>query len=151
MIKESTDDMLEADHVIFVNPVNCCKAYGKGLASLIFERYPGHVEPYKEACTLGSLTIGKGLLLNNDGQLIYHFPTKFHWKYNSKLRWIEYGLQDLATRLGWSGFEGSMGVPALGCGQGALKWLDVRTLIVDYLGELPIDLTVYPPRDDRRS
>ena len=41
----------------------------------------------------------------------------------------------------------SIAVPPLGCGNGGLDWRDVRPLIDEALGGLPVRVLVYPPQD----
>lgn len=69
-----------------------------------------------------------------------NFPTKFHWKYKSKLEWIEEGLKYF--RHNYKKWEvKSIAFPKLGCDKGGLDWEEVNYLMRSYLENL--DIAVY--------
>jgi len=74
-----------------------------------------------------------------------NFPTKRHWKENSYIEDIEFGLKYLANHYEQMGIQ-SLAMPPLGCGNGGLNWEDVRSLIEKHLGKLAdLDFYVYEP------
>ena len=79
-----------------VNTVNCVGVMGKGIAQVYKLRYPSMFEEYKEHCS--NKLIKPGILWlykkQENAPWILNFPTKFHWKYPSKIEWIEDGLLD---------------------------------------------------------
>ena len=62
-------------------------------------------------------------------RLIINFPTKDRWRRQSKLEYIEAGLEDLARVISEQQIR-SIAVPALGCDLGGLDWQDVEPKIV---------------------
>ncbi len=76
---------------------------------------------------------------------IINFPTKGHWKYPSKIKWIEDGLADLARVIEEKKIQ-SVAIPPLGSGNGGLQWTEVRPLIEKALGSLKgVKVMVYEP------
>jgi O-acetyl-ADP-ribose deacetylase (regulator of RNase III) len=67
---------------------------------------------------------------------IINFPTKAHWRAQSRLADIATGLLDLVDVIERLQIR-SIAVPALGCGLGGLNWPDVHELIEVKLGKLP--------------
>jgi O-acetyl-ADP-ribose deacetylase (regulator of RNase III) len=62
---------------------------------------------------------------------IVNFPTKRHWKENSRIEDIELGLSALAETVEQFQLK-SIAIPPLGCGLGGLNWHDVRPLILKF-------------------
>jgi len=67
---------------------------------------------------------------------IINFPTKQHWKSNSRLVDISAGLEDLVSVVKEQGIS-SIAIPALGCGNGGLDWRVVRPLIEQACARMP--------------
>ncbi len=66
---------------------------------------------------------------------IINFPTKQHWRGDSRIEWITEGLQDLHRFLIENKVK-SIAIPPLGAGNGGLDWAEVRPLIEEVLGNL---------------
>lgn len=62
-------------------------------------------------------------------RFIINFPTKTHWRGNSKIENIESGLRDLVSQVERLKIK-SIALPPLGCGNGGLDWDDVKRLII---------------------
>lgn len=78
-------------------------------------------------------------------RFIINFPTKGHWKSRSRLSDIRAGLQDLKRVVQELGIA-SIAVPPLGCGNGGLKWDEVKPTIEAALGDLhDVDVSLYVP------
>lgn len=78
-----------------------------------------------------------------------NFPTKGHWRSPSRLVDIESGLVDLARVVQSLGIT-SLAVPALGCGNGGLRWEDVRPRIEAAFTVIPeVTVLLYAPYDAR--
>ena len=94
------------------------------------------------------MKIGKILVFSleeNGTKYIINFPRKSHWRYPSKLEYIEKGLDDLVKVLRENDIK-SIAIPALGCGNGKLSWSEVKPLIINKLkGLTEIDIKVYEP------
>ena len=138
MFKYIVDNILDTECKYILNPVNCVGTTGKGLALQIAKAYPESINPYKEDCQDGSLSIGNLTSFKaKNGKTIIYFPTKEHWRNPSKYRYIEAGLENLAFLIKLSGKDSAMSfaIPPLGCGLGGLKYDFVHELIQQYLGE----------------
>lgn len=132
---------------ILVNPVNCVGVMGAGLAKEFKDRYPGMFSIYKTYCKNNLLNPGKIAIvvadLESDKRILL-FPTKQHWQDQSKLEWIEDGLQELAMQIYSGIITDPIAMPKIGCGLGGLDWdSQVKPLIEKYLGNLNLLIEVY--------
>jgi O-acetyl-ADP-ribose deacetylase (regulator of RNase III) len=76
---------------------------------------------------------------------IINFPTKRHWRDNSRIEDIQSGLRALIEDVRRLGIR-SIAVPPLGCGLGGLNWHDVRPMIEKSFSELPdVRVLLFPP------
>ena len=128
---------------------------GKGIALMFKERFPQNFEAYTHACKSNELRIGKMFLSENreffGPKWIVNFPTKTHWRVNTKLVWIEEGLQDLVRIIREKDIR-SVAVPPLGCGNGGLDWDDVRPLVVAALETVEnLDVVIYEPTTEYQN
>ena len=73
------------------------------------------------------------------------FPTKKHWKYPSKLQYVEDGLKWLRDDIQDKDDIQSIALPALGCGLGNLSWKDVGPLMTKYLHNVNKKVAIYLP------
>lgn len=151
MIHFTRGNVLEADVEALVNTVNTVGVMGKGIALMFKEAYPENFRLYEAACQRGEVDVGSIFVTELPSRLaggprwILNFPTKEHWRGRTRIEWIEQGLLDLRRVLQDRGIR-SVAVPPLGCGQGGLRWADVRPLIVRELANLEgIDVHVYEP------
>lgn len=146
-------DLFEADVDAIVNTVNCVGVMGKGLALAVKRRYPEAYREYVIACVAGKLDIGKVLtyeIPEGRHRFLIHVPTKKHWQFPSKMPWIQKGVRALITELQARQIK-SVAVPALGCGEGGLRWESVAPLIWQlFQAYAPdIDLVLYAPAPGR--
>jgi O-acetyl-ADP-ribose deacetylase (regulator of RNase III) len=134
-----------------VNPVNCKGIMGKGIAKEFKKRYPECYLPYMQACKKGKLVPGKLMIVRltvqpdlfmNLRPAIILFPTKYHWKRKSQLKWIEQGLRYLKKHYRKWGLR-SIAMPQLGCGLGGLDWMMVKSLIEKHFKNEPLRVEVY--------
>lgn len=127
-----------------VNTVNCVGVMGKGIAQVYKLRYPLMFEEYKEHCKNKLIKPGVLWLFNKqkNAPWILNFPTKFHWKYPSKIEWIESGLKKFVETYEKKGVT-SIAFPLLGTHNGGLDTLIVRSLMDKYLGKCSIDIEIY--------
>lgn len=142
MIEYIEGDIFESPAQVIVNPVNTIGVMGKGLALEYKKRYPQMFEKYKSVCEKKQLTIGKLMLLYEADHWLLLFPTKENWRDQSKLEYIESGLQKFVQRYAQKNIT-SVAFPRLGCGNGGLDWEDVKPLMERYLKKLPIDVFIY--------
>lgn len=141
-------DILQDTADALVNPVNCVGVMGRGLALDFKKAHPQNFHYYHTACERGEVKPGKVLLYitgTRAPRFIINFPTKRHWKHESRLPDIAHGLDDLVAVIGTYGIQ-SMAIPALGVGLGRLSWHLVREQIEHTLSPLQgITIRVYEP------
>ena len=143
-------DLLRQDDVdAIVNTVNCAGVMGKGIALQFKHKFPDNFKAYQAACKSGEVRIGR-MFVHDNGALarphyIINFPTKDHWRGNSRIEFIQSGLMDLVAQLERLHIK-SIAVPPLGCGNGGLEWDEVRPLIEHALGTLPgLEVRLFEP------
>lgn len=150
MVKIVSGNMLDAKVDALVNTVNTVGVMGKGIALQFKNSFRNNYKVYADACKMGTFHIGEVLAVedqNLDGKkLIINFPTKEHWKQPSKIEYIEKGLIALAKYLKEHKIK-SVALPPLGCGNGGLKWGDVKLLIEKHLADVDSEIFVYQPND----
>lgn len=148
MITYIRGNIFYSDAEALVNPVNCVGVMGAGLAKAFAIRYPEMEHLYKEACIERKVKIGNILIYSlapPSTKKILLFPTKIHWKDNSRLEYIDAGLKCLRALIFTSRFD-SIALPKLGCGKGKLDWKDVKPLIEKHLSNIDFcKVTVYEP------
>jgi O-acetyl-ADP-ribose deacetylase (regulator of RNase III) len=128
----TTGDLLTADVDALVNAVNCDGIMGKGIALQFKQAWPAMFVEYQRLARAGQIQPG-AMQVHRTGSLlgprfIINFPTKRHWKHASRLEDIRSGLVALTQTVRELGIR-SIALPALGCGNGGLRWEDVRPLI----------------------
>ncbi len=149
MIEKKTGNILSSDVEALVNTVNCVGVMGRGIALQFRKAFPRNYEDYKAICDRKKLHPGMVLThemkqLHNP-QYIINFPTKRHWKGNSRIEDIASGLEALVAEIRQRNIR-SIAIPALGCGLGGLNWSEVRPMIERALSALPdVRVFLYEP------
>ena len=133
-----------------VNTVNCVGVMGKGIALVFKLRYPDLFEKYSELCSQhliqpGKLWIYKGA---DDAPWVLNFPTKYHWKYPSKMEYIVAGLEKFLDTYQEKGIT-SIAFPLLGTHNGGLDKKEVLEVMNMYLNQcsIPVEIYDYRPGD----
>jgi len=147
-------------HTLTVS-VNCVGAMGKGLASRAKYQFPDVYVIYQDLCRNRILKMGEPYLYKRESSFDYQladepetlananlealevnmerwfllFPTKQRWRERADIHGIERGLQWLRDSYIEQGIK-SLAIPALGCGLGWLRWLDVGPLLCKYLSDI---------------
>ena len=133
---------------VVVNTVNCVGVMGKGIALVYKLRYPKMFDLYQEHCKSKLIGIGKLWLYKGepDAPWVLNFPTKCHWKYPSKLEYVEKGLQKFLDTYKVQGIK-SIAFPLLGAHNGGLDRDEVCQLMTSYLSkcEIPVEIFEYDP------
>lgn len=127
-----------------VNTVNCVGVMGKGIALVFKLRYPQMYELYQQYCKDKLIGIGKLWLYTKQPDIpwVLNFPTKFHWKYPSKLEYVEKGLQKFIATYKDKNIS-SIAFPMLGTHNGGLDKETVKDLMVQYLSKCDIEIEIY--------
>ena len=134
---------------VLVNTVNTIGVMGRGLAKEFKDIYPEMFAIYSDLCKKHEIQIGTLLLYQSSNKWVLNFPTKHHFRYPSKLEFVESGLQSFVSSFADHGLT-SVAFPQLGCGTGGLDWEgEVRPLMEHYLRPLPIDTYIHVVRDRR--
>lgn len=149
MIELTKGNLLEADVDALVNTVNTVGVMGKGVALMFKEAFPANYKAYEQACKRHEVQVGHMFVTERKElmgpKFIINFPTKQHWRYPSKLEWIESGLEDLKRVIKENDIH-SIAIPPLGSGNGGLDWADVRQRIETALGDLSdVQVIVFEP------
>jgi O-acetyl-ADP-ribose deacetylase (regulator of RNase III) len=149
MLEFKQGNLLESQTEALVNTVNCVGVMGKGIALQFKQAFPENFKQYKKACDAGEVrpgamfTVPTGSLLNP--RYIINFPTKRHWKGQSRLEDIKSGLEALIVELKDLRI-GSVAIPPLGCGNGGLDWAVVKPMILEALSEVPeVKAVIFEP------
>jgi len=142
-------NLLEADVEAVVNTVNTEGIMGKGIALQFRKAYPENYDAYKRACEVGEVQPGSMFIHDQrslaNPRYIINFPTKRHWRANSRMEDIESGLAALVKDVKRLGVR-SVAVPPLGCGLGGLSWREVQPRMHQAFEELPeVRWMVYEP------
>ncbi len=131
-----------------VNTVNCVGVMGKGIALVYKLRYPKLFDAYKEKCNQKEIKTGSLWLYTEqtNAPWILNFPTKFHWKYPSKMEYVERGLQCFVEDYEKLGIT-SIAFPMLGAYNGGLDPDQVLEKMESYLSQcdIPIEIYEYDP------
>ena len=149
MIEFKRGNILQADAEVLVNTVNCVGIMGRGIALQFRNAFPDNYKAYSAACKRGEVQPGK-MFVHSLGRLtnpryIINFPTKRHWRGNSRLGDIQSGLPALVEEIKRLRIQ-SIAIPPLGSGLGGLDWNSVRALIEHALDQVPhVKATVFEP------
>lgn len=149
MIHYTKGNLLDAHAEALVNTVNEIGVMGKGIALMFREAFPANTAAYEAACKNGEVHVGRMFVIENHAlngpRWIINFPTKKHWRYPSKLEWIQDGLEDLKRVITEKKIK-SVALPPLGCGNGGLEWEQVRPKIEAALMSLEdVSVIVFEP------
>lgn len=147
-----TGDLLKQQDVdAIVNTVNCVGVMGKGIALQFKKKWPSNFKAYAQACKAKDVTLGKMFTFELGAlatpRFIINFPTKDHWRSNSRISEIEAGLIDLAVQIKKYDIR-SIAIPPLGCGNGGLAWEDIKPLILKHLSDIePLEVRLFEPSE----
>jgi|YelNatPaOPRAMG01_1025707.scaffolds.fasta_scaffold24052_4 O-acetyl-ADP-ribose deacetylase (regulator of RNase III) len=150
-IIEINGNIFESKCQTLVNTVNCYGVMGKGLALEFKYRFPQMFKEYYQKCKVKFLKPGILHLWKSDEKWIINFPTKNHWKYPSKIEYIELGLKYFTENYTKWGVK-SIAFPELGTNAGGLKWEDVKKIMYKYLEQLKnIEIEIYHYSPDSKD
>jgi O-acetyl-ADP-ribose deacetylase (regulator of RNase III) len=136
-------DLFKVNAQTRVNTVNCVGVMGKGIALAFKKAFPEMYSDYVKRCLEGSVLPGVPYLYvdNRTSARIINFPTKDHWRNQSKIEYIEQGLQYLVAHTREWEIK-SIALPPLGCTNGGLDWNIVRPLMISMLSKLGVPVYV---------
>jgi O-acetyl-ADP-ribose deacetylase (regulator of RNase III) len=148
-LRFANGNMFDVPADIRINTVNCVGIMGAGVALAFKRLHPLMFAEYQRKCSAGLILPGQlHVWQSPDGERIVNFPTKRHWRDNSRYEDIEAGLIALKALLANQG-PVRVTLPALGCGHGRLNWSVVSAMIAKHLQGLDAQITVFQPADSR--
>lgn len=155
MLIKGEGNLLNAEAEALVNTVNTVGVMGKGVALQFKRAFPEMFKQYYRACKEGRVTPGKMFVYEVKGldnpTLIINFPTKRHWRENSRIGDISEGLHELKKVIDERKIK-SIALPPLGCGLGGLNWSDVFPMIENTFQDRPdLKVIVFPPATSTES
>ena len=149
MIKYIEGTVFNSPAKTIVNAVNCFGVMGAGIALEFKLRYPEMYLDYESKCKSKQIEIGIPRIYEySNNRWIMNFPTKSHWRYPSKLKWIEMGLEYFVRNYKRRNIE-SIAFPKLGTNKGGLDWDEVKPIMEKYLNN--IDIPVYICLDEKNE
>jgi O-acetyl-ADP-ribose deacetylase (regulator of RNase III) len=146
-IMDVCDNIFNSRTKTLVNTVNCVGIMGKGIALEFKKHFPVMYDDYRVRCNNKEIEPGHPYLWKNNagGKSVLNFPTKLHWRGNSRIEWIESGLKIFCENYKNWGVE-SIAFPALGCSNGGLDWESVEPIMIRHLEKIrDINIEIYPP------
>jgi len=148
MILYVQGDLFQSPAQVLVNTVNTVGVMGKGVALQFKRHFPDMYAKYRELCEKGDFDVGSLWLYKSPNKWVLNFPTKRHWRQPSRIEYVESGLRKFVETYSNMGTH-SIAFPPLGCGNGQLDFRSqVQPLMEKYLQPLPIEVFVYPERDN---
>ena len=143
-IKHISGNIFNSKCQTIVNTINCVGVMGKGIAQVYKLRYPNMFQEYKFHCKNRLIKTGSLWLYTKqiNSPWILNFPTKQHWKYPSKIEWIESGLKKFVETYEVKKIT-SVAFPLLGTHNGGLETKLVKELMVKHLGKCSIEIEIY--------
>ena len=149
MLEFKTGDILAEDTEALVNTVNCVGIMGRGIALQFKKAFPENFRVYAEACKRNEVLPGRMFVFETDRltnpRYIVNFPTKRHWRGNSRMEDVEAGLRNLADVIQERNIR-SIAIPPLASGLGGLEWDEVRPRIEESLRSLDdLQIIIFEP------
>ncbi|MFZ1264937.1 MAG: macro domain-containing protein, partial [Anaerolineae bacterium] len=149
MIRFTQGDLLKVQAEALVNSVNCVGVMGRGIALQFKQTFPANFRAYAAACQRGEVQPGRMFVFDRGAfdrpRYIINFPTKRHWRSESRIQDIESGLAALVMEVRTRSIR-SIAIPPLGSGLGGLNWAAVRPLIEQSFADLSdVEVLVFEP------
>lgn len=152
-IKHINGNIFTSEHQTIVNTINCVGVMGAGIALEYKYRYPKMSDDYVALCKNKHIQIGKLWLYKKEPnrKWVLNFPTKYHWKYESKEEYLVKGLIKFGETWHQKGIK-SIAFPLLGADKGGLSKEHSIEIMEFYLSkcDLPVEIYHYTPsaKDD---
>lgn len=148
MLEIKRGNIFKTECKVIVNTVNCVGVMGAGIAYEFRLRYPGMFLKYQQFCDQKMIDVGKLWIYKIPDpksagyNSILNFPTKTHWKYPSKISYIEDGLEKFVETYKEKNIS-SIAFPLLGVGKGGLDKYEVLNVMKKYLSGLDVDVEIW--------
>ena len=145
MIIEKTGNIFTTKCQTIVNTINCVGIMGAGIAYEFRLRDKEMFESYKLLCADKKIDIGKLWIYNtkhNSYSKILNFPTKYDWKYPSKIEYLNKGLEKFVNTYKIKGIN-SIAFPLLGADRGGIDKEVSLQIMKKYLSKCDIDIEIW--------
>lgn len=142
MIKIISGNIFTTKCQTIVNTINCVGVMGAGIAYECRLRYPEMYQRYVELCNDGKIQIGKLWIYKAEDKWILNFPTKNHWKFESKIEYLEKGLSKFIETFKEKGIE-SIAFPILGASNGGIDPNVALEIMNKHLKNCDIEIEIY--------
>lgn len=129
-----------------VNTVNTVGVMGAGVALEFRLRFPDMYQKYVELCNKKQIEIGKLWIYKTPERWILNFPTKDDWKDESKIEYLEKGLEKFLSTYKEKGIT-SIAFPVLGSRHGKIPEKKSLEVMKEYLSkcDIPVEIYRYDP------
>jgi O-acetyl-ADP-ribose deacetylase (regulator of RNase III) len=151
--QEITGNIFNSNAQAIVNTVNCVGAMGKGIALEFRRRFPEMFLQYQKDCKESKLRPGNIYPYKQENLLILNFAIKDHWKFPSKIEWIDSCLQQFLKQYQDLGIN-SVAFPWMGAMNGGIPISKIQWITRKYLRDIEhpdLNVEVYtfdPDADD---
>jgi O-acetyl-ADP-ribose deacetylase (regulator of RNase III) len=135
-------DIFSSKSQTLVNTVNCVGAMGAGIALEFKLQHPRMYQEYRSLCKAGKLDIGTLWIYRTNDRWILNFPTKRHWRQNSREEYLHAGLKSFMDIYSSEGIE-SIAFPLLGAQNGHLNPSRALKIMESYLIHCAIPVEIY--------
>ncbi|MCD8455205.1 macro domain-containing protein [Tenacibaculum finnmarkense genomovar ulcerans] len=142
MVTEINGNIFNTKCQTIVNTVNCVGVMGTGIAYEHRLRYPEMFLKYKAICDAKNLNIGNLWIYKEKEKWILNFPTKYHWKYDSKPEFLEKGLLKFINTYKEKGIT-SIAFPLLGAHNGGISKTESLEIMKKHLNQCDIPIEIY--------
>lgn len=143
MIHSISGNLFSSDAEALVNAVNCVGVMGAGIAKQFRINFPAMFDEYQRLALAGYIKPGQVHSWRGWAVWVLNFPTKRHWRDNSRIEDIETGLTSLLAVVQEHKIK-SLAMPMIGCGLGGLQWSEVRPKIEATFAPYPeIEIFLY--------
>ena len=141
-MKIITGNIFTSQCQTIVNTINCVGVMGAGIAYEFRLRYPDMYVKYLDLCEQGELKIGRLWIYKTQDKWVLNFPTKDHWKNETKPSYLEEGLTKFVNTYKEKNIT-SIAFPLLGAQNGGLSQEESLSIMERYLSQCDIDIEIY--------
>ena len=142
MITVKKGNIFSTNAQTIVNTINCVGVMGAGIAYEFRLRFPAMYERYVELCREKQINIGSLWIYKTGEKWVLNFQTKYDWKYESKVEYLEKGLQKFVSTYKEKGIT-SIAFPLLGASNGGIPESTSLEVMERYLSQCEIDIEIY--------
>ena len=140
-------DLFRSSAQTLAHGCNCKGKMGAGIAQEFKRQFPEMYRTYRQRCFRGQIKPGGHYLYKGAERWVLNFATQADLS-AAHIDFVEQCLRDFCGYYRGEGIT-SLALPLIGSGLGGLEPNEVRQLICDVLGTLPIPIYVYDDANSR--